>query len=225
MGWPSTENEFSAWSPSPWNIPFESAVTPGVDSVTSELSPDDWLSSGICANDFLSMSVSIFAALFTRSCDVTCTVVVAAPRLIVTGTVIGVADCTFTSFASELKPVMLTVMWYELYGTFVKRKLPELSVFVVRSNWLTGFSIVTVAPGRTAPVGSLTVPEMVPDPAPAWAAAGKLSGTAHEKEKRKRKAPRRHACMHDLHFKCEMFLFACWLQAKSGTGGGRLASC
>ena len=29
MGWPSTENEFEAWSPSPWNRPFESAATPG----------------------------------------------------------------------------------------------------------------------------------------------------------------------------------------------------
>src|SRR5229473_744747 len=44
MGCPSTENEFSAWSPSPWNRPFESATTPGVASFTSELTEDDWLS-------------------------------------------------------------------------------------------------------------------------------------------------------------------------------------
>jgi hypothetical protein len=46
IGWPSTEKEFSAWSPSPWNRPFESAATPGVESVTRELTDEEALSSG-----------------------------------------------------------------------------------------------------------------------------------------------------------------------------------
>src|SRR5664279_3690627 len=46
IGWPSRENEFSAWSPSPWNRPLESAAIPGDDRVTSELNSEDGLSSG-----------------------------------------------------------------------------------------------------------------------------------------------------------------------------------
>src|ERR1700689_3029845 len=57
MGWPSTENEFSAWSPSPWNRPLESAEMPGDDSVTRELTDDDALSRGSLWNDPRSMSV------------------------------------------------------------------------------------------------------------------------------------------------------------------------
>src|SRR5579862_7525944 len=41
---PSTENELDAWSPRPWKRPLESAETPGVVAVTSELSDEDWLS-------------------------------------------------------------------------------------------------------------------------------------------------------------------------------------
>src|ERR1700724_942819 len=57
MGWPSTEKEFSAWSPSPWNRPLESATTPGDTSVTSELTDDDWLSSGSLSVRLVSTSV------------------------------------------------------------------------------------------------------------------------------------------------------------------------
>src|SRR5580698_1459410 len=57
IGWPSTEKEFSAWSPSPWNKPLESAATPGVDSVTSELTDDEALSSGMRSNSLRSTSV------------------------------------------------------------------------------------------------------------------------------------------------------------------------
>src|SRR5207244_10418265 len=56
IGWPSSENEFSAWSPSPWKRPLESAAIPGVASVTSELTEEDWLSSGSLSNKFLSTS-------------------------------------------------------------------------------------------------------------------------------------------------------------------------
>ena len=57
IGWPSTENEFSAWSPRPWNRPFESAAIPGEDNVTSELTDDDRLSRGILSNNPRSTSV------------------------------------------------------------------------------------------------------------------------------------------------------------------------
>src|ERR1700732_756612 len=57
IGWPSTENEFSAWSPSPWNRPLESAAIPGEESVTSELTEDDALSRGILSNSSFDGSV------------------------------------------------------------------------------------------------------------------------------------------------------------------------
>src|SRR3974390_2006099 len=57
IGCPSNENEFCAWSPIPWNFPFESAATPGVVSVTSELNDDDGVSSGTFLKRFRSTSV------------------------------------------------------------------------------------------------------------------------------------------------------------------------
>src|SRR6266700_121527 len=57
IGWPSTEKEFEAWSPSPWKRPFESAATPGEASVTSELKEEDVLSRGNLSNSPRSTSV------------------------------------------------------------------------------------------------------------------------------------------------------------------------
>ena len=57
MDWPSTEKELEAWSPRPWKRPLESAATPGVVSVTSELSVDDALSSGTLLNRSRSTSM------------------------------------------------------------------------------------------------------------------------------------------------------------------------
>src|SRR4029077_2907486 len=57
IGWPSTENEFSAWSPIPWKRPLESAAMPGEDRVTRELTEDDLLSNGILSNRSRSTSV------------------------------------------------------------------------------------------------------------------------------------------------------------------------
>ena len=51
-------------------------------------------------------------------------------------------------------------------------KCPAPSEVVVREYWLTELTIVTVAPGTTAPVESVTVPEIVPEVAPDWAKAG-----------------------------------------------------
>jgi hypothetical protein len=45
------------WVAHPWNSPFESAVIPGVESVTSELTDEDWLSSGSLSNRFLPTSL------------------------------------------------------------------------------------------------------------------------------------------------------------------------
>src|SRR5271155_5975527 len=67
MGWPSTENEFSAWSPSPWNKPFESAAIPGVDRVTSELNDDDELSKGSFSNSARSTSVWKVGSVLSKS--------------------------------------------------------------------------------------------------------------------------------------------------------------
>jgi len=80
IGWPSTENEFSAWSPMPWNIPFESAVTPGDARVTSELTEEDALSSGSLSIKPRSIFVCMVESFSTRSSTpVTTTVFVAAP--------------------------------------------------------------------------------------------------------------------------------------------------
>jgi hypothetical protein len=55
-------------------------------------------------------------------------------------------------------------------GTFGKLKFPWLSVLVVRVYSLTGLVITTVAPGTTAPDGSVTTP--VTDELPeVWARA------------------------------------------------------
>ena len=54
------------------------------------------------------------AALLTRSSPVTSTVVAAAPKAMLTGTVTGVLERTSTSWTNIPKPVMFTVMWYEL---------------------------------------------------------------------------------------------------------------
>src|ERR1700685_1773820 len=57
MDWPSTEKEFSAWSPRPWKRPLESDETPGVVAVTRELSEEDWLSRGTLMKRSRSTSV------------------------------------------------------------------------------------------------------------------------------------------------------------------------
>src|SRR6202041_826052 len=67
MGWPSTENEFSAWSPSPLNRPFESAATPGVENVTRELTDEDALSTGSLSNRARSTSVWKVGSFSTKS--------------------------------------------------------------------------------------------------------------------------------------------------------------
>src|SRR6185437_9964230 len=79
IGWPSTENEFSAWSPRPWNKPFESAATPGDASVTSELTDEDGLSKGSLSNNVRSMSVCAVESVSSRSAAASTVTVVAVP--------------------------------------------------------------------------------------------------------------------------------------------------
>src|ERR1700721_4326644 len=67
IDWPSTENEFSAWSPRPWNRPLESAAIPGVERVNSELTDDDALSKGSLSNKFLSTAVWKVGSFSTKS--------------------------------------------------------------------------------------------------------------------------------------------------------------
>src|SRR5208283_5504241 len=84
IGWPSTENEFSAWSPIPWKRPLESAAIPGVERVTSELSDDDALSKGSLSNNSLSMSEWKVGSFSTRSpaaSTVTVSELVATPKV------------------------------------------------------------------------------------------------------------------------------------------------
>ena len=77
------ENELEAWSPRPWKRPLESAATPGVVSVTSELSVEDWLSSGTLMNRSRSTSIWKVGSSSIRSPRWTATVTdwVAGPIL------------------------------------------------------------------------------------------------------------------------------------------------
>ena len=111
IGWPSTENEFSAWSPSPWKRPLESAAIPGVERVTKELTEDVELSKGIFSNEFLSISEWNVESFSTRSpASVTVTEVVDPDtgRLMLTLT--GTTDRTCTSCAVGANPSAFTVM-------------------------------------------------------------------------------------------------------------------
>ena len=101
IGWPSTENEFSAWSPSPWNSPLESAAMPGVASVTSELTDDDALSSGNLSNNPRSTSVCDTDVFSIRFSLVLCTstVVNADPSVSPIFRFTGTADRSSTSCA------------------------------------------------------------------------------------------------------------------------------
>ena len=79
IDWPSTENEFEAWSPRPWKRPLESAATPGVESVTSELRPEDSLSNGTLMNCSRSTSVWKVGSVSTRSPDASTVTVCEVP--------------------------------------------------------------------------------------------------------------------------------------------------
>jgi hypothetical protein len=78
-GWPSTENEFSAWSPSPWKSPFESAVIPGDVWVTRELTDDEALSNGTSLKSWRSMSVCAVESVSRRSPAASTVTVLVAP--------------------------------------------------------------------------------------------------------------------------------------------------
>lgn len=105
----------------------------------------------------LSVAVSVFSRL---ACDpFTVTVCAAAPR----------ASWTFTAFACSgkictlfnvffLNPAAVTVRVKLLGGSALKVYTPSADVVAV-SVWFVDVSVnVTVAPGITAPLGSVTTP-------------------------------------------------------------------
>ena len=91
------------------------------------------------------------------------------------------ASITIPLRVSPLNPDVVTFRSYVPKGSTVKRKNPLLSVFSSRLNPVFTFSIRTVAPGTTAPVGSVTVPSICPliaDACPKQAGMAKTSTTA-----------------------------------------------
>jgi len=112
IDWPSTENEFDAWSPSPWNSPLESAATPGVVDVTRELSDDDSLSMGTLMNMSRSTSVWNVGSVSTRSpWASTVTVESAAATCITSFTVKPTTVFRFTAWRIDPKPLAETANW------------------------------------------------------------------------------------------------------------------
>ena len=111
IGCPSTENEFSAWSPIPWNKPLESAATPGLASVTSELTEDDALSSGILSNRPRSTSVWNVESSSIRSAAPPCTstVWVVLSMASEMGRFTGTVERTVTSCTLLANPFAVTV--------------------------------------------------------------------------------------------------------------------
>ncbi len=112
IGWPSMENEFDAWSPRPWKRPFESAATPGEDRVTSELSEEDWLSSGSLLNASRSRSVWNVESFSSRSPLVFTSTVVEDPstaKVVFSET--GTVDRTSTSWLSVANPATEIERW------------------------------------------------------------------------------------------------------------------
>ena len=143
-------------------MPLESEDTPGVVAVTSELSDDDWLSSGTLVNRSRSTSVWKVGSFSTRS-----PAPHSLPRYGLAGggnlenqVQVGGDDGVDVDSSGagvrirsrRPRPCSL------LKGTLGISKAPVGSVVAVRSSPLTGLVKWTVAPGITAPVGSVTVP-------------------------------------------------------------------
>src|SRR6266566_6494977 len=93
----------------------------------------------------------------------TVTVSEAAPTCIVTLSVVTSATCSSTFFSvSFLKPGLFTVMVYVPASSSGNEKLPCSLVVVVRLAPVRSLTTVTDTPGTTAPLGSVTVPVIVP---------------------------------------------------------------
>src|SRR3984885_14906408 len=97
IGWRRWAEGVDAGSPWPWKRPLESAATPGEERVTSELSADDWLSSGSLSKEPRSMSVWKLESDSSRSVAVTLTTVDDSPTVRVGLTATGTVDRTSTS--------------------------------------------------------------------------------------------------------------------------------
>src|SRR5208337_5022456 len=93
----------------------------------------------------------------------TTTVVLAVPIVSEISTLVDTEERTSTSCEAGANPLALTLRWYGLNGTLVKRKEPSLAVFIVRARPLTTLVISTVAFPTVFPEGSRTVPSMDPE--------------------------------------------------------------
>ena len=93
--------------------PLESAATPGVVKVTSELMEDDALSRGIFENSFRSTSVCAVGSFSTSSepCSDTVTVVADEATFKTAFTVVVTSERTSTSPVNGPKPLAVTVRW------------------------------------------------------------------------------------------------------------------
>ena len=98
---------------------MESAETPGDESVTSELTEEDELSSGSFSIRLRSRSVWSEESFSTRSSAVTVTVVEAPPTRSAMVGVTGTVERTGTSSENDEKPGAFTDRWYGLKGRLV----------------------------------------------------------------------------------------------------------
>ena len=75
-------------------------------------------------------------------------------------------------------------------GSSSPRKRPSASVISERSKLVAVFLIDTVAPGRAAPLGSLTVPSMTPVVAWDWEKASEGASAIRHANSNRREAQR-----------------------------------
>ena len=93
----------------------------------------------------------------------TITVSEAAPISIFKFKVVTSATCSSTFFsASFLKPPLFIVMRYVPASSSGKEKLPSSLVAASRAAPVRSLTTLTIAPGTTAPLGSVSVPVIVP---------------------------------------------------------------
>src|SRR3954471_22897808 len=99
------------------------------------------------------------SVVFTTGAVATTSTVVLADTFMETSKVVGVPTASLIPFCVVV-PMLgeLTVMSYVAGGTCWKEYSPRSSVFVSREVPCAGLVIFTVAPGITAPFGSITVP-------------------------------------------------------------------
>src|SRR5260370_36645151 len=110
---------------------------------------------------FATSPVDVLTAMGAAS---TVTVSVAAPISIFKLTAVTSPTCSSTFLSvSFLKPPLFTVRVYTLGSSSGKEKLPCSLVTAWRAAPVRSLTALTVAPGTAAPLGSVTVPVIVPE--------------------------------------------------------------